>query len=180
MGRVLAEAKLAGKRADVLADLPQQRGDGIYVVSFGHSGIRGGGHAFVEWQSRGCGDFTGLGDLPGGFFDSDALGMSAVGGVVVGDSNSTRGFEPMRWTASGGMIGLGNMPGSRSFDGAAFAVSSEGSVVVGRTQGDGARRASISLVGRDGNGRSGEAGWRGKRQHRIGRFHEWGGCRRAE
>ena len=59
--------------------------------------------------------FTGLGDLPGSFFDSHASAMSATGGVVIGDSNSTRGFEAMRWTASGGMVGLGDLPGG-SFD----------------------------------------------------------------
>lgn len=79
--------------------------------------------------------FTRLGDLPGGSFDSDALGISATGGVVVGDSSSTKGFEAMRWTLSGGMVGLGSLPGGLSFDSLAEAVSADGSVVVGRSQG---------------------------------------------
>jgi len=82
-----------------------------------------------------AGPFTGLGDLPGGSFDSHAQGISAVGSVVVGDSNSTSGFEAMRWTPGGGIAGLGDLPGS-SFDSIAFAVSADGSVAVGRSQGN--------------------------------------------
>src|SRR5215510_14161600 len=56
-------------------------------------------------------DFIPLGSLPGGIFHSDARGVSADGMVVVGGSNSASGFEAFRWTAAGGMVGLGVLPG---------------------------------------------------------------------
>ena len=70
----------------------------------------------LMWSSPGSAAiFAGLGGLPGSFFDSHVLAMSATGGVVVGDSKSSSGFEAMRWTAGGGMVGLGELPGG-SFD----------------------------------------------------------------
>jgi len=54
--------------------------------------------------------FMPLGDLAGGDFASDALGVSADGSVVVGSSSSALGFsEPFRWTSEGGMVGLGDL-----------------------------------------------------------------------
>ena len=68
--------------------------------------------------------FTGLGDLPGGSIYSRAMGISADGLVVVGDSHSTWDDEAFRWTEARGMVGFGNE--SRAFD-----ASADGSVVVG-------------------------------------------------
>ena len=52
--------------------------------------------------------FCGLGDLPGGTFESHAWGVSANGKVVVGSSCSQNGQEEaFRWTLEGGMEGLG-------------------------------------------------------------------------
>ena len=67
---------------------------------------------------------VGLGDLPGGRFLSIGYGVSADGSVVVGYSDSALGTDAFRWTAKGGMVGLG-------FRGAADDVSADGSVVVG-------------------------------------------------
>ena len=50
--------------------------------------------------------FQGLGDLPGGLFNSQAYDVSADGSVVVGQGNSASGGEAFRWT-SAGMVGLG-------------------------------------------------------------------------
>jgi len=72
---------------------------------------------------------TGLGDLPGGIFRSEAMGVSGDGSVVVGESSSTSGGEAYRWEA-GTMIGLGDLPGG-IFDSFARGVSGDGSVVVG-------------------------------------------------
>ncbi len=36
-------------------------------------------------------------------------GLSADGSVVVGVSNSASGTEAFRWTAGGGMVGLGDL-----------------------------------------------------------------------
>ena len=73
---------------------------------------------------------VGLGDLPGGEFDSEAKDVSSDGSVVVGYSTSASGREAFRWTAAGGMVGLGDLPGGE-FESLAFAVSGDGSVVVG-------------------------------------------------
>ena len=53
-----------------------------------------------------------IGDLPGGAFSSQAHGISPDGGFIVGSSSSVNGFEAFLWSASG-MIGLGDLPGSR-------------------------------------------------------------------
>jgi len=77
--------------------------------------------------------FQGLGDLPGGRFNSHAFAVSANGAYVVGLSTSTLGQEAFRWTQSGGMQGLGSLPGGsrRGFNCEARAVSADGSTVVG-------------------------------------------------
>jgi probable HAF family extracellular repeat protein len=71
-----------------------------------------------------------LGDLPGGNFESQALGASADGSVVVGYGISADGQEAFRWTAAGGMQGLGDLPGG-DYLSVAQAVSADGSVVAG-------------------------------------------------
>ena len=55
--------------------------------------------------------FVSLGDLPGGRFQSAAIGVSGDGHVVVGEGSSPQGREAFRWTAETGMIGLGDLPG---------------------------------------------------------------------
>lgn len=52
------------------------------------------------------GGLVGLGDLPGGGFDSEARGVSADGSVVVGQGYSASGYEAFRWTSGGGMVSL--------------------------------------------------------------------------
>ena len=68
--------------------------------------------------------FVGLGDLPGGTFDSSASGVSADGTFVVGSSDSAQGREGFRWTLSTGIISLGAST-------AASSVSGDGSVITG-------------------------------------------------
>jgi probable HAF family extracellular repeat protein len=99
------------------------------VVGEGNSsaGAIGGNEAFRWTQATGM---VGLGDLPGGSFQSDARGVSADGSVVVGYGNSGTGFQAFRWTQATGMVGLGYLPGG-SFSSAADGVSADGSVVVG-------------------------------------------------
>jgi probable HAF family extracellular repeat protein len=75
--------------------------------------------------------FMGLGDLPGGSFSSQALGVSADGSVVIGAGSSASGTEAFRWTSGGGMVGLGDLPGGPYFS-LPYGVSADGSVVVGR------------------------------------------------
>ncbi len=84
----------------------------------------------------------GLGDLPGGSFDSRANGVSADGSIVVGRSNGPNGNEAFLWTESGGMVGLGDLPGG-SFSSIAYAVSGDGSFVVGRGNGTNGNEAFL-------------------------------------
>ncbi len=76
--------------------------------------------------------FQGLGDLPGGSFNSNARDVSADGAVVVGMGTRAAGSEAFRWTSGGGMVGLGDLPGG-SFSSIANVVSEDGSVVLGRS-----------------------------------------------
>jgi uncharacterized membrane protein len=76
--------------------------------------------------------FTRLDDLPGG---SIATSISADGNVVVGIARIGPGshdHEAFRWTRADGMVGLRDVPGGE-FSSEAWDVSSDGSVVVGRS-----------------------------------------------
>ncbi|GMV26880.1 MAG: hypothetical protein AMXMBFR58_29110 [Phycisphaerae bacterium] len=73
--------------------------------------------------------FRGLGDLPGGSFQSDALAVSRNGRAVAGWGRS-ESRRPFRWTHSGGMVDLSSsLP--LGF-GEADAMSDDGGVVVGK------------------------------------------------
>ena len=90
-----------------------------------------GGLAFRWTQSDGI---QSLGDLPGDLQRSSAYGVSADGSVVVGTGNTRFGGLPpqaFRWTADGGMVGLGHLTRFRPQGSYATSVSSDGSVVVG-------------------------------------------------
>lgn len=77
--------------------------------------------------------FSGLGDLPGGTFTSEARGVSDDGTVVVGRGRSGSGDEAFRWSACHAeMVGLGDLAGG-SFSSKADGVSADGSVVVGQS-----------------------------------------------
>ena len=74
--------------------------------------------------------FTGLGDLPGGDFSSQALAISSDGKVVVGEGTTQFGdIKAFRWSIeSGRMEDLGSLTFPSS---TARGVSADGSVVVG-------------------------------------------------
>jgi probable HAF family extracellular repeat protein len=88
-----------------------------------------GYEAFVWTDAAGM---VALGDLAGGYFNSQASAVSANGQVVVGRGTSAAGGEAFRWTSQTGMIGLGFLnpqaPGS-----SAMATSGDGSIVVGQS-----------------------------------------------
>jgi probable HAF family extracellular repeat protein len=65
-----------------------------------------------------------------------AYGVSADGGVIVGQSVGSMGSQPVRWV-DGQIEGLGNFPDATFAFGAAFAVSPDGATVVGWTSGRG-------------------------------------------
>jgi probable HAF family extracellular repeat protein len=85
--------------------------------------------ALTACSVAGAGTFQGLGYLRGGS-SSGASAVSPDGTVVVGVSASASGTEAFRWTAAGGMVGLGDLPGG-SFSSGASGVSADGAVVVG-------------------------------------------------
>lgn len=74
--------------------------------------------------------FMGLGDLPGGGYESFAYGISDDGQTIVGQGTSASGPEAFRWTLAGGMAPLGDLSGGEFFS-AAYDVSADGQVVVG-------------------------------------------------
>ena len=77
--------------------------------------------------------FQGLGDLPGGEFQSLAAGVSADGSVVVGTGRSDLGDEAFRWTRAGGLQRLGALEAGPDglIHSSATGVSADGNVVVG-------------------------------------------------
>lgn len=82
--------------------------------------------------------FTPLGDLPGGATFSKASAISADGLVIVGDSIVKHdNWRAFRWTAAGGMVGLGTLPKPWSIAGSSSAddVSGDGSVIIGGSDG---------------------------------------------
>ena len=82
--------------------------------------------------------FRGVGDLPGGEYYSDAMAISANGKVVVGFSKSSAtaynslANAAFRWTESGGMVALGDLPGGE-YSSSAYGVNADGSVIVGES-----------------------------------------------
>jgi uncharacterized membrane protein len=88
-----------------------------------------GSHA-VRWTETG--GLQELGELPAGRDGSTASRVSADGKVVVGQVWSSVSYprnEPFRWTADGGMVGLGLLP---DFDGGGMVgLSGGGEVLVG-------------------------------------------------
>lgn len=102
--------------------------DGEVVVGYGDSTettsepYLGKDQAF-RWTAGG--GMIGLGDLPGGAFNSRAFGVSSDGQVAVGESDSAAGTDAIRYTEAGGIESLGD------FDGTAHAASADGSVIVG-------------------------------------------------
>jgi probable HAF family extracellular repeat protein len=78
--------------------------------------------------------FQPLGQLPDGVW-SVANDVSSDGTVVVGWSMVDSDQHAYRWTSEEGMVALGDLPGGDDFS-EAYAVSADGSVVVGSSDGD--------------------------------------------
>jgi probable HAF family extracellular repeat protein len=75
--------------------------------------------------------FQGLGDLPGGKFESLAQGVSADGSVVIGTGTTISGKQAFRWTQTTGMVSLGNVRDSSFKESWAYNISADGSTIVG-------------------------------------------------
>lgn len=73
---------------------------------------------------------TGLGFLPGGELQSNALDVSSDGSTVVGSSFGETGPLPFVWRAGHGIVPLADLAGG-DMTGSANAVTPDGSVIVG-------------------------------------------------
>jgi probable HAF family extracellular repeat protein len=100
--------------------------DGSVIVGNMQGG--GTGQEAFRWV-EGVG-MVGLGDLPGGAFQSLANGVSADGNIVVGNGTSANGWEAFKWTDSTGPVGLGDLDGGL-FASFASDISADGIVIVG-------------------------------------------------
>src|SRR5262245_17049665 len=86
----------------------------------------------LSFTSHSRGDqsfFMGLGDLPGGTFESHATDISGDGSVVVGYGRNATGTDAFRWTRDAGMTALGAVGADLQ------RVSTDGSTVVGSAGG---------------------------------------------
>jgi probable HAF family extracellular repeat protein len=61
--------------------------------------------------------------------ESASLGLSPDGQVAVGRDLSHVGFEATRWTRAGGLVGMGDLPGSPTLNSLAEAASNNGVIV---------------------------------------------------
>jgi hypothetical protein len=98
---------------------------------------------------------VGLGDLPGGGFESAALGDCAEGAVVVGYGSTASGDEAFRWTAGGGMQRLWDLllaqgvnaaaDGWTRLEGAA-GINADGNTIVGSGFRNGNTEAFVAVI----------------------------------
>ena len=104
--------------------------DGRVIVGYGN---QGNGLEAYRWED---GVTIGLGDLPGGNFESFAWDVSGDGSVVVGQSRGAAGDRPFRWEDDV-MVELPAVPGGGS--GSAWGVSDDGRIIVGISGGTAVR-----------------------------------------
>ena len=97
---------------------------GDLVVGYGNSLL--GGRQAALWD--GAGNMTSIAPIPG----STAWGISDDGGVAVGSADLGSGEEAFRWTATGGLQGLGSLSATRFYS-RAYGASADGAVAVGET-----------------------------------------------
>ncbi|MAT68012.1 MAG: HAF repeat/PEP-CTERM domain-containing protein [Planctomycetaceae bacterium] len=106
--------------------------DGLTIVGRGFSDS---GYEAFAWTADG--GMTGLGDLPGGGFSSEARAVSADGTIVVGTGNTPSDNEAFIWSADGGMRSVAvelakggvDLAGWRLIS--AYDVSADGRTIVG-------------------------------------------------
>jgi probable HAF family extracellular repeat protein len=129
--------------------------DGAVVVGLGR--FQGGGfqpnlEAF-RWTSDS--GMVGLGDLPGGLFESFAFDVSGDGSVVVGYGDADFGREAFLWTTDGGMERLWDVLLAQGVDPAAdgwatlevaSGISADGNTIVGWGMRNGNTEAFVAFV----------------------------------
>ena len=75
--------------------------------------------------------FQGLGDFPGGSFESFSQNVSADGRFIVGNGQTETGAQAFLWTEASGLTSLGNFAEDSFHESWASDVSADGSVIVG-------------------------------------------------
>lgn len=109
--------------------------DGSVIVGAGV----GAQFAYEGFRWTQAGGTVGLGDIPGGFFRSEAYALSDNGLIVTGRGNYEIGNNPpfpilnseaMRWTQATGCVGLGDLPGD-IVESTMLGISGDGQVLVG-------------------------------------------------
>ena len=129
-------------RRKLVAHLLADRSDLLVVTGLGsatYDVAACGDHPlnFYIWSAMGCTGMVGLGDFPGGSFESTAFNASADGSVIVGLGYPNISSAPFRWTQATGLVGLGHLPGQDI--GVADDVSADGTVIVGQSASRGFR-----------------------------------------
>jgi uncharacterized membrane protein len=104
--------------------------------------------AGTQDESKPVATFRGLGHLEGGYFQSQAFGVSADGKKVVGSSYSAFGLEGFIWTEKDGMKSLGVLEFPVHYS-EAYAISSDGSVIAGYS-GDKHGKVAVCWTEKDG------------------------------
>ena len=131
--------------------------DGSVVVGYGRVRRRGPSSPNFEafrWTSDS--GMVGLGDLPGGLFESYAFDVSGDGSVVVGYGSADFGTEAFLWTSDGGMKRLWDVLLVQGVDPAAdgwtklevaSGISADGNTIVGWGTRNGYTEAFVAVIG---------------------------------
>ena len=106
--------------------------NGSVIVGSG-SASPGGPTQGFRWTE--AGGMQALGYLPNGGYSEIATGVSADGAVVAGYSDGSLTAEAYRWTESGGLEPIGTLPYGGSRYSRGLAISGDGSVIVGESNG---------------------------------------------
>ncbi len=95
-----------------------------------------------------AGSFEGMGKLGGSGYSSSAQDVSSDGSTVVGYAASAEdgGNVAARWTSVGGLESLGTIDPGWLFGSQAFAVSPDGSIIVGVSDSDAASTSETFIV----------------------------------
>lgn len=99
---------------------------GEYVMNF---------HEAFRWTEET--GMVGLGEFPGGESFSFANAITDDGNIIIGSSWGENETEAFRWTETSGMVGLGMLASNSALTpySDAYAVSADGTVIVGKSTG---------------------------------------------
>jgi probable HAF family extracellular repeat protein len=121
--------------------------DGSIVVG---TATNGGENVIARWDGGRISSLGYLQPLPRRDGTPAATAVTGNGSVIAGYSPSHGdGYEAVRWTSAGGVVGLGDLPGGEFYS-IAFAMSADGSVIVGDSKSAPGRSEAFRWTERDG------------------------------